>query len=74
MNLIGKYGGKMWTGFIWLRIETSGGLLWTRQWTFKFHKRRWMVNFLTAWVPISFSRRPLLHGVSFVRSPIQVEI
>jgi len=22
-------GMTMWTGFIWLRIETSGGLLWT---------------------------------------------
>jgi hypothetical protein len=22
-----KYGGEQWTGFIWLRIGTSGGLL-----------------------------------------------
>jgi hypothetical protein len=22
-----KYGGKVWTGCIWLRIGTSGGLL-----------------------------------------------
>jgi hypothetical protein len=22
-----KYDGVMWTGLIWLRIETSGGLL-----------------------------------------------
>jgi len=22
-----KYGGKLWTGFIWLRMETSGQLL-----------------------------------------------
>jgi hypothetical protein len=22
-----KYGGKVWTGFIWLRIGTSGGLI-----------------------------------------------
>jgi hypothetical protein len=22
-----KYDGKAWTGFIWLRIGTSGGLL-----------------------------------------------
>jgi hypothetical protein len=27
-----------WDGMIWLRIGTSGGLLWTRQWTFEFHK------------------------------------
>jgi hypothetical protein len=29
-----------WTGLIWLRIETGGGLLWMRQWTFLFHKMR----------------------------------
>jgi hypothetical protein len=28
----------VWTGLIWLRIVTSGGLLWTRYWTFGFHK------------------------------------
>jgi hypothetical protein len=25
-----KYGGMVWTGFIWLRIGTNGGLLRTR--------------------------------------------
>jgi hypothetical protein len=25
--ILGKYGAKMWTGFIWLRIGTSGGIL-----------------------------------------------
>jgi hypothetical protein len=25
-------------GLIWLRIGTSGGLLWRREWTFGFHK------------------------------------
>jgi hypothetical protein len=25
--ILGKCGGKVWTGFIWLRIGTSGGLL-----------------------------------------------
>jgi hypothetical protein len=30
----------VWSGFIWLRIGTSGGLLWTPQRTFGFHKRR----------------------------------
>jgi hypothetical protein len=25
--IIGKQGGKVWTGCIWLRIGTSGGLL-----------------------------------------------
>jgi len=28
----------MWKGFIWLRIGSSGGLLWTRQWTLGFRK------------------------------------
>jgi hypothetical protein len=27
---LGKQGGKLWTECIWLRIGTSGGLLWTR--------------------------------------------
>jgi hypothetical protein len=25
--ILGKWGRKTWTGFIWLRIGTSGGLL-----------------------------------------------
>jgi hypothetical protein len=25
--ILGKEDGKVWTGFIWLRIGTSGGLL-----------------------------------------------
>jgi hypothetical protein len=28
----------VWIGFIWFRIGTSGGLLWTRYWTFGFHE------------------------------------
>jgi hypothetical protein len=28
--ILGKYGGKMWIGCIWLRIRSSGGLLWKR--------------------------------------------
>jgi hypothetical protein len=28
----------VWIGLIWLRIGTSGGLLWTRKWNFGFHK------------------------------------
>jgi hypothetical protein len=27
-----------WIGLEWLRIGTSGRLLWTRYWTFGFHK------------------------------------
>jgi len=25
--ILGKYGGKLWTGFIWLGTGTSGGIL-----------------------------------------------
>jgi hypothetical protein len=25
--IFGKWGEKMWTGFIWLRIRTNGGFL-----------------------------------------------
>jgi hypothetical protein len=25
--ILGEQGGEMWTGYIWLRIGTSGGLL-----------------------------------------------
>jgi hypothetical protein len=28
----------VWIGSIWLRIVTSGWFLWTRKWTFGFHK------------------------------------
>jgi hypothetical protein len=28
--ILGKYGWKVWTGCIWLRIGTSGGILRTR--------------------------------------------
>jgi len=24
-SIVGKYGENLWTGFIWLRISTSGG-------------------------------------------------
>jgi hypothetical protein len=30
--------GRLWAGFSWLRIETSVGLLQTRESTFGFHK------------------------------------
>jgi hypothetical protein len=28
--MLGKYGKKMWTGFIWFRMGTIGGTLLTR--------------------------------------------
>jgi len=39
--LIGKItqlDRKEWTGFIWLRIWTSEGFLWTWYYTYEFHK------------------------------------
>jgi hypothetical protein len=50
------------TGFSWLKIGSSGGLVWTRWWTFGFHKKA--VYFLISWVTISFSNNILHHGVS----------
>jgi hypothetical protein len=35
---LGRYGGKICTGCIWLRIGTSGVSMGTRQWTFGFRK------------------------------------
>jgi hypothetical protein len=26
-QILGKHSGKVWSGFIWLKKETSGGLL-----------------------------------------------
>jgi hypothetical protein len=49
------------TGFSWLRIGSSGGLLWVRWWTFGFHKKGYI---LTSWVTISFSNYILHRGVS----------
>jgi hypothetical protein len=50
------------TGFVWLRIGSSDGLLWTWWWTFGFYKESRI--FLTGWVTISFSNNVLHHGVS----------
>lgn len=38
-----------WIGFMWIRIGTGDGLLWTWQWTFLFHERRrisWLAELL----------------------------
>jgi hypothetical protein len=46
-----KQAVKVWIGFIWLRIGTSVGLLWTRWWTFGFRKRQrtsWVAEGLSA--------------------------
>ena len=57
-------GWVAWTGSIWLRIEIGGGLLWMREWTFGQFIAG---NLLTSWRPVSFSERPVLHGVSLVQ-------
>jgi hypothetical protein len=28
--ILGRWGGRVWTEFIWLRVGTGGGLLWTQ--------------------------------------------
>jgi len=38
--IAGKQGGKEGTGFIWLRMGTSGGLFWTWWWTLGFTEWR----------------------------------
>jgi len=53
------------TGLIWLRIGTDGGLLWTRKLTLAFRKIRGMC-WLTEDRLGFFSRKTLLHGVSVV--------
>jgi hypothetical protein len=46
--------GVVWTGLVWLRIETGGELLWIRYWTFGFHKM------------LGASRVPKQLGISWV--------
>jgi hypothetical protein len=52
----------VWTGSNWLRIRTSGGLLWTRRWTFGFLKIAG--NFLNGCTIGSFSGRAQLRKYS----------
>jgi hypothetical protein len=41
---------KQYEGLDWVhRIGSSSELLWARQWTFRFHKRRW-ISWLAAWL------------------------
>jgi hypothetical protein len=42
----------VWTGFIWLRFRSSGGLLWIRWWTFWLYKRRG-ISWPAEWLPVS---------------------
>ena len=52
-------GATAWAGLIWLNTRTNGGVLWTWQWTFGFHKMRGV-----AVETISFWRGTLLHGLN----------
>jgi hypothetical protein len=55
---LGGVGGKMWTGFVGLRLGTSGGLLWVQWWSFGFLK--WMViPELTEWLHLKQDSAPL---------------
>jgi hypothetical protein len=45
--ILGKQEGEVWTGCIWLRMRTSGRLLWTRKWGFGYFKMceiSWLVE------------------------------
>jgi hypothetical protein len=49
--ILENVSAKLWSGFIWPRIGSRGELLWTRWWTFAFHKRRgisWLAEWLLA--------------------------
>jgi hypothetical protein len=47
-----------WIALVWLRTGARSKLLWTRWWTFSFHKN--VGNLLTIWGTVSFLRRTLL--------------
>jgi hypothetical protein len=41
--ILNKYDVRVWTGFNWFVIGTSGGLLWTWYWIFVFYER-WKIS------------------------------
>jgi hypothetical protein len=45
-SIIGRLAGRVWSGFIWFRIGTCGGLWWMRRWTCGFwrHGVSWLVS------------------------------
>jgi hypothetical protein len=52
---LGRKESMVRTGFSWLRIASSGGLVWTRWWTFGFHKKGyfWQAEWQSAFQIIS---------------------
>jgi hypothetical protein len=57
-----KWSRKVRTRFVWLRVRTDGGLLWTREWTLRVKWKAY--NFLTRRATISLSRRTLFESFS----------
>jgi hypothetical protein len=49
----------LWTEFVWLMIVPSGGLLWTRQWTFGFHKIQGISSLAGDYHPVEKDSAPL---------------
>jgi len=47
--MLKKFDLRMWTGFIWLRIWSSNGLLWKSLWTFMFHEW-WGIAWQVYWL------------------------
>jgi len=45
MYILKRQGLRVETGPIWLRIGSSGWVLWTRLWTFGVHKS-WRISWL----------------------------
>jgi hypothetical protein len=62
-----KQDGKLWTGFIRLGTWTGGGLLWTRKWTFGFHKILW-TSWLAEQLLLASQKWTLPHGVTYLVS------
>jgi hypothetical protein len=55
-----------WIGFNWLRMGSSSGLLWTRQWTLLSHKREVRIC-CTAVRLLASQKKRLLHGIGALK-------
>jgi hypothetical protein len=51
-----KKQAGVWTGLFWLRIGTSGGLLWIRSWTLGFTKCKEFLDNLRKYLLVSQDR------------------
>jgi hypothetical protein len=58
------------TGFVWLRVGSSGGILWALWWTFGFHKKAGY--FLTRWVTTFQISTPWSEWVSKVSKSVEL--